>query len=208
MTEIINNYKFSEELPTETEAMLNARHAALELGQVPISVALGNQLAFIVAATDAQNLVEIGTGTGLSGLWLLAGNPLATLTSIDSDPTNHDLAREAFAASQHGSTSNRLITGKPDEVLPRLNDESYDLALLNATSPALASHFIHALRLVKPGGVVLVSDVLRGGRVASPAARDDQTSIIRNLIASLPELGTVWNVLPIGSGLLQVVKSR
>ncbi|MGB3414915.1 MAG: class I SAM-dependent methyltransferase [Microbacteriaceae bacterium] len=206
MTEIINNYKFSEELPTETEPMQNARRAALELAQSPISAALGQQLAIMVAASGAQNVVEIGTGTGLTGLWILAGNPSASLSSIDSDATNHDLARQAFAQGAPESNAQRLITGNPDEVLPRLNDASYDVALFDAQSPQLASYLMHALRLVKPGGMVLAYHPLRGGKLAAPTARDEQTGKIRELLASLPDLNVQWNLLAVGTGLLQIIK--
>ncbi|MEV9402389.1 methyltransferase, partial [Klebsiella pneumoniae] len=81
----------------EPEHIARARAHALELGAAPISPAVGAQIAVLAAASRALNVVEVGTGGGVSGLWLLHGSPRATLTTIDSEPEHLGAARQAFA---------------------------------------------------------------------------------------------------------------
>ena len=78
--------RFAAESVVEPDHIARARAAALELGAAPISAEVGAQAAVIAAASAALNIVEIGTGAGVSGLWLLHGSPRATLTTIDSEP--------------------------------------------------------------------------------------------------------------------------
>src|SRR5690606_12809837 len=77
------SWKYAEEFPVEPPAMQLARQHSLELGIDPISPAAGAQLAVLAAAINATSILEIGTGAGVSGLWLLQGAPAATLTTID-----------------------------------------------------------------------------------------------------------------------------
>src|SRR5690242_20489246 len=67
--------RFVDEATAEPEHIARARAHALELGATPLSAALGAQVAVLAAASQALNIVEIGTGAGVSGLWLLHGSP-------------------------------------------------------------------------------------------------------------------------------------
>ena len=66
-------WKFLNEFDVESSTQAKARAISLEHGVNVISPAVGAQLALVAAATNATNIIEIGTGLGLSGLWLLAG---------------------------------------------------------------------------------------------------------------------------------------
>ena len=79
------NWKFSDDSVVESEAVIRARQQSLELGIDAISPAVGAQSAVIAAATGARSILEVGTGAGVSGIWLLTGAPGATLTSIDTE---------------------------------------------------------------------------------------------------------------------------
>ena len=90
---------------------------------MPVSAGVGSALRFLASAVTARAVVEVGTGTGLSGLWLLRGmRPDGVLTSIDVDPEHQRIARAAFTASGHGPSRLRLINGMGLEVLSRLTD--------------------------------------------------------------------------------------
>ena len=103
----------SEFLP-EDEALQAARRDAAELGGVtPVSPATGAALRFLAAAVTAKTMVEIGTGCGSSGIWLLRGaRPDAVLTSVDSEPEHQRLARLSLAAAGFPANRYRLISGK------------------------------------------------------------------------------------------------
>ena len=141
----------------------------------PISAGVGAQCAVIAAASQALNIVEIGTGAGVSGLWLLHGSPRATLTTIDNEPEHLGAARQAFAEAKIPPARARFITGRAAEVLPRMNEASYDIVLVDADPEGVIEYVEHGLRLVRAGGTVLVPRVLGGGAVADPVRRDAVT---------------------------------
>jgi len=194
---------------TEPEHIARARQHARELGAAPVSAAVGAQLAFLAAATAARTIIEVGTGAGVSGLWLLHGAPEATLTTIDSEPEHLAAARESFQAARVPSTRVRWITGRAAEVLPRMNEAAYDLVLVDADPEHVIDYVAHGLRLARPGGTVLVPRVLAGGKVADPVQRDDLTTTYRTLLRETQESAAVVAALaPVGEGLLQLTTVR
>ena len=74
------NWKYVDESVVETDAVVKARQQSLELGIEPVSPAVGAQLAVIAAAARAESIIEIGTGVGVSGLWMLQAVRGAMLT--------------------------------------------------------------------------------------------------------------------------------
>src|SRR3546814_1246281 len=99
------NQRFVLEATVEPEHIARARAQSLELGADPISPPVGAQIAVLAAASRALNIVEIGTGGGVSGLWLLHGSPRATLTTIHNEPEHLGAARAAFADRSEEHTS-------------------------------------------------------------------------------------------------------
>jgi predicted O-methyltransferase YrrM len=201
------NWKFAEELVVEPAAMAEARLHSLELGIEPVSPAVGAQIAVIAAATSALNIVEIGTGVGVSGLWLLHGARRGILTSIDTELDYQLSAKKAFADAGIAPNRVRLIAGRALDVLPRMNESSYDIVLVDA-DPALVIEYVeHGLRLVRPGGTVLVTHALWRDRVADPAQRDENVSNYRALLKEIAVSDAVVSALStVGDGLLQLTK--
>ncbi len=199
------NNRFADEATVEPDHIVRARAHALELGAAPVSPAVGAQCAVIAAASQARNIVEIGTGAGVSGLWLLHGSPRATLTTIDNEPEHLGAARKAFADARIPPARARFITGRASEVLPRMNEASYDIVLVDADPEGVIEYVEHGLRLVRAGGTVLVPRVLAGGAVADPVRRDPVTSAYRSLIQETQASPAVIGALSIvGEGLLQL----
>ncbi|WP_167138942.1 class I SAM-dependent methyltransferase [Diaminobutyricimonas sp. TR449] len=207
MSEKELNWKFAEEFVVETPEIIQARHHSLEQGIEPISAAVGAQLAVIAAATNASNIVEIGTGVGVSGLWLFTGAPNATLTSIDSELDYQQTARRMFADAGIPAARTRLITGRAREVLPRMNEGSYDIVFVDADPHSVIEYVEHGLRLARVGGTVLVAHALWRDRVADPAQRDDTVADFRLLLNEIAASSAVISALsPVGDGLLQLTK--
>lgn len=197
--------RYALEATVEPESIERARARAVELGADPISAAVGAQIAVVTAATAALNIVEIGTGAGVSGLWLLHGSPRATLTTIDNEPEHLAAARTAFTEAKVPPARARFITGRAADVLPRMNEASYDIVLVDADADGVIEYVEHGLRLVRAGGTVLVSRVLAGGAVADPVRRDAVTSAYRSLIQETQSSPAVLGALSIvGEGLLQL----
>jgi predicted O-methyltransferase YrrM len=201
------NWKFAEEFVVERADIAQARQHSLELGVEAVTPSVGAQLAVIAAATAAQNIIEIGTGLGVSGLWLMSGAPDATLTTIDSELDYQQLARRAFLEAGIPANRARLIGGKAQDVLPRMNEASYDVVFIDADPVSVVEYVEHGLRLVRRGGTVLVAHALWRGRVADPAQRDDTVANFRLLLTEIAASDAVISSLsPVGDGLLQLTK--
>ena len=205
MIDYAANHRFAEEATDEPEVIARARAHALELGAAPISAAVGAQCAVIAATSAATSIIEIGTGAGVSGLWLLHGSPRATLTTIDNEPEHLAAARTAFTEAKIPPARSRFITGRAADVLPRMNEASYDIVLVDADPEGVIEYVEHGLRLVRAGGTVLVPRALRGGAVADPVRRDPITTAFRSLIQETQASPAVLGALSIvGEGLLQL----
>jgi len=205
MSEHDANARFARETIVEPVAISRARTHAVELGASPISPEVGAQLAVLAAASGARSMVEIGTGAGVSGLWLLRGAPQAVLTTIDNEPEHLAAARQAFADAKIPPAKARFITGRAADVLPRMNESSYDIVLIDADAENVIEYVEHGLRLVRTGGLVLVPRVLAGGRTADPVQRDTVTSAYRSLVQETQESPAVLAALSTtGEGLLQL----
>ncbi|MCU1479973.1 MAG: methyltransferase [Subtercola sp.] len=201
------NWKYAEDFVTEPAVIASARAHALELGVESVSPGIGAQLAVLAGTSSAKAIVEIGTGVGVSGLWMFAGAPQATITSIDTEVDRQQSARAAYLDAGIPANRIRLITGKARDVLPRMNENTYDLVLVDADAESVIEYVEHALRLVRVGGTVLVPHALWRDRVADPAQRDDTVADFRSLLSELSQSAAVITALsPIGDGLLQVTK--
>ncbi len=207
MSDKDSSWKFAEEFVVERPDIAEARQHSVELGVDAMSPATGAQLAVISAATAAASVIEIGTGVGVSGLWMFTGAPAATLTSIDIEPDYQDSARKAFLEAGIAANRVRLITGRALEVLPRMNEASYDIVLVDADQQSVIEYVEHGLRLARQGGTVLVAHALWRDRVADPAQRGDTVNAFRTLLKEIAGSDAVISALsPVGDGLLQLTK--
>ncbi len=201
------SWRFAEEFVAEPEAIALARQHSRELGIDAVTPAMGAQLAVLAAAGSSRSILEIGTGAGVSGLWLLRGAPLAVLSSIDVEFEHQQVARTAFADADVPANRIRLITGTASAVLPKMNDGAYDLVFIDADPESLLDYVEHGLRIARRGGIVVVAHALWRGRVADPAARDDTVADHRALLATIADSSAVAAALSTaGDGLLQLVK--
>ena len=207
MSDKESNWKYTEDFVVEPDHILAARQHSLELGIEAVTPAVGSQAAVLAAASRASSIIEIGTGVGVSGLWLLSGAPRATLTSIDSELDHQQNARTAFTDAGIAANRVRLITGRARDVLPRMNEASYDIVFVDADPASVIEYVEHGLRLVRVGGAVLVPHALWKGRVANPALRDDTSVAFRTLLQEISRSTAVISSLsPAGDGLLQLIK--
>ncbi len=200
---------YVEEYLPEDEPLLMARASAAEVGGAPpVSPTTGAALRFVAAAVSAKAVVEIGTGCGASGIWMLRGMRRdGVLTSVDVDPEHQRLARRVFVEAGFPPNRYRLIGGKAAEVLPRLTDGAYDLVFCDADKHEYPDYLTAALRLLRPGGVVAFDNALWGGRVADPACTDAETVAIREVCERVrQDEGLIPLLLQVGDGLLAAVK--
>ena len=192
----------------EDDILAAARARAEEVGVVPIGAGGGAALRFLASVLDARAVVEIGTGTGVSGLWLLRGmRSDGVLTTVDIEAEHQRLAKETFGDAGIPPNRARTIAGAGLDVLPRLTDGHYDLVFCDGDKREYAAYLAEALRLLRPGGVVAFDNALWHDRVADPAQRDEETIAIRELGRTVAENESLVPVLlPVGDGLLVAKK--
>jgi predicted O-methyltransferase YrrM len=191
----------------DDEALVSARARAQDLGCLPVTVGTGAALRMLAAALCARAVVEIGTGAGVSGLYLLRGmSPDGVLTSIDIEPEFHRAARTSFREADIAPGRTRLIPGRALDVLPRLTDGGYDLVFVDAARVEYPYYCKQGIELLRRGGVIAFHNVPAGSRAAD--RRDSESLAVRELARALREdERLVPALLPLGGGLLVAAKN-
>jgi predicted O-methyltransferase YrrM len=204
----LDSVAYAESFVPEDEVIATARDRARELGCVPIGPAGGALLRVLAAATGAHAVAEVGTGAGVSGLYLLGGMAAdGVLTTVYVEGENQRAAKEAFTEAGIAATRYRMINGSAAEVLPRLRDGAYDLVFVDADKTTYAVYYEQAVRLLRPGGVVAFDNALWHDRVADPAQRDADTVVLRDLGKAVrDDKRLLPALLPVGDGLLVAAK--
>lgn len=199
---------YAEFFVPESEAVVAARDRAAELGCVATGSGTAAALAFLAASVNARAVVEIGTGVGVSGVSLLAGMTAdGILTTIDIEAEHQRAARKAFTDAGIAPGRTRLINGRALDVLPRLTDGAYDLVFVDGDRTEYPQYVAEALRLLRPGGLLVVDGALAGDRVADPTQRDAETVAVRDAGRTVRDDETlVAALLPVGDGLLTAVR--
>lgn len=202
------SWSYTEAQPIEDSVLRRARERSHELGLFPVSQGVAALLTVLAASSKAATAVEIGTGAGVSGVALLNGlGPKAVLTTIDPDVDHLKAARIAFAESGSPANRTRTISGRAQDVLPRLTDAAYDLVFIDADKPSFPDYLTQAIRLLKSGGLLIINDALDKDRVSDPAIRDASTVILRKVGKMIRENDSLVSaMLPTGDGLLLAVK--
>ncbi|SDE12552.1 O-methyltransferase [Auraticoccus monumenti] len=201
-------WEWTETFVPESPTADDARRAALRSGGQVVSQGTASLLTLLARTVSAKAVVEIGTGGGVSGLALLSGMAKGgVLTSVDPEAEDQADARRALLAA--GITSNRfrLITGRSLDVLPRLSDGVYDLVLVGGDKLEYVEYVAQALRLLRPGGLLVVLDVLWSGRTADAGNEEDETIVIREALEAVTETEDLTHaLLPVGDGVLVAVR--
>ena len=193
---------------SEDAVLAAARERAVEIGAGAVTPAVGALLSLLTKLSGGKAVAEVGTGAGVSGLWLLSGmSDDGVLTTIDIEPEYLRLAKQAFAEAGIGPSRTRLIGGRAQEVLTRLADQSYDLVFIDADPIDQPDYVVEGVRLLRPGGVIVVHRAALGGRAGDPAARDAEVTAVREAARLIAEDERLTPALvPLGDGLLAAVR--
>ena len=199
---------YAEFFVPESDVVLSARSRAADLGSAPTGSGTAAALTFLAATVSARSVVEIGTGTGVSGLHLLAGMAAdGILTTIEVEAEYQRAAKKAFNEAGIAPTRTRLINGRALDVLPRLTDSAYDLVFVDGARTEYPQYVTEAVRLLRPGGILIVDGALAGDKVADPTQRDADTVAVRDAGRQVRDDENLTSVLvPLGDGLLAAVK--
>lgn len=194
---------FAETFVQEDYYMQLARKNGEEIGVQDPSPAVGNFLKFVTQLISAKSVIEIGTSSGVGGLWVLQGlSSDGVLTTIDAEREHSKIARNIFEEADIAVTKYRIITGNLIDVVGKLADDSYEL-LITRDAMDLFEVVQESHRLLKRGGLLVVDQALSGGKVADTTQRDPESISRRDAIKVIKE-DARWNssVIPIGAGIL------
>ncbi|WP_063798088.1 O-methyltransferase [Streptomyces sp. 150FB] len=202
------SWAFADAFVAEDEALLWARDRARESGLRSVSPGTGAALRLLAATLDAKAVAEIGTGTGVSGSYLLQGMRTdGVLTTVDTEPERQQFARQAFRAAGFTGNRARFIPGRALDVLPRLADGGYDLVFCDGDRLESLEYLAESLRLLRPGGLVCFEGMFSHGRTVDSSAQPSEVLRVRELLRTVresPEL--LPALLPVGDGLLCAVR--
>lgn len=157
------------------DATLEANKRA-GLPPIDVSAPQGKLLHLLASAIRAQRILEIGALGGFSTIWLArALTAGGTVVTVEFDPRHAEVARANVA---HAGVADRvdLRVGAALDVLPKIESEGgapFDLSFIDADKANNAAYFHWALKLSRPGALIIVDNVVRDGSVADPNARDD-----------------------------------
>ncbi|WP_301146386.1 O-methyltransferase [Mycobacterium simiae] len=193
---------------SEDAILAAARERSVDIGAGAVTPAVGALLSMLTKLSGGKAVAEVGTGAGVSGLWLLSGmSDDGVLTTIDIEPEYLRLAKQAFSEAGIGPSRTRLISGRAQEVLTRLADESYDLVFIDADPIDQPDYVVEGVRLLRSGGVIVVHGAALGGRAGDPAARDDEVLAVREAARLIAEDERLTPALvPLGEGVLAAVR--
>lgn len=196
-------HSISEDALTAT-----ARERAVDSGAGAVTPAVGALLSVLAKVAKAKAVVEVGTGVGVSGLWLLSGmRDDGVLTTIDVEPEHQRLAKQAFAEAGVGPSRTRLISGRAQDVLTRLADESYDLVFIDADPVDQPQFVTEGVRLLRSGGAIVIHRAALGGRAGDAGANDREVLAVREAARLIAEDERLTPVLvPLGDGLLAAAR--
>lgn len=156
--------------------------AAAGLPAISVSPAQGRLLYLLARAVGARRILEIGTLGGYSAIWLArALAPDGLLITLEIEPRHAEVARSNVAkAGLEASVNVRL--GRALETLATFSSsQPFDMVFIDADKPSNPDYFAHALRLTRPGGFIVVDNVVRGGAVIDSGSADPAVQGVRRL---------------------------
>jgi predicted O-methyltransferase YrrM len=177
---------FNRVLHTEDDALRAAREACAAAGMPPIEVSAqhGKLLALLATTTHASQVLEIGTLAGYSTICLARGvGPDGRVVTLEYEPKHAEVARANLARA---GVEDRVevIVGAALDTLPKLSErgETFDLIFIDADKENNVAYVEWAIKLGRPGSVIVVDNIARMGRVLNPADDDQQARAVLDML--------------------------
>lgn len=181
----IDRYLTDALLPPDEalEAALAASDAA-GLPAIAVAPNQGRMLELFARSIGARRILEIGTLGGYSTIWLGRALPSdGRLISLEFDPHHADVARNNIL---HAGLADRVEVrvGRAVDNLPGLEAEGagpFDMVFIDADKPSNPDYFAWAMKLTRPGSLIIVDNVVRAGAVANAASSDANVLGVRRM---------------------------
>jgi caffeoyl-CoA O-methyltransferase len=204
---------YLDRLLPRREALLAELEAHAAEHGVPISdPEVGRLLRVLARSVGARAILEIGTAIGYGTLCLARGAEAARVLSIDEDPVRLAFARDVLTRAGVADRV-ELVEGAALEVLVKLIQAGagpFDLVYVDARKTEYRRYLDASLQLLRPGGLVVIDNLLWKGRIAEPSGEDDPDAraigAFNGYLMSHPQLEAV--VLPLGDGVGLATKTK
>jgi predicted O-methyltransferase YrrM len=175
----------------DPDAALDAAQRAADAAGLPaisVSAAQGKFLHLLARIRGARRILEIGTLAGYSTIWLArALPPGGELISLEFDPRHAEIARANLSRAGLGDRVDVRV-GRAIEALPDLvTGNPFDLIFIDADKPSTADYFRWAVKLSRPGTVIVIDNVVRDGRIIDANGDGDVQGMRRFLEAAAAE---------------------
>jgi predicted O-methyltransferase YrrM len=178
-------------LHTEDDALRAARESAAEadMPAIEVSAQHGRLLSLLARMTSAKRVLEIGTLAGYSTINLARGaGPDGRVVTLEFEPRHAEVARANF---ERAGVADRIevIVGAALDTLPRLAErgETFDMFFIDADKENNVAYVEWAIKLGRPGSVIVVDNIARMGRVLDPAPDDHQARAVRDMFDMIGE---------------------
>ena len=185
----VDNY-FADTIVPSDEVLDAALARSAEAGLPSIQVApnQGKLLAILAQSIGARTILEIGTLGAYSTIWLArALPPGGSMVTLEFDPKHADIARKNLAQAGLSEVV-EVRVGRAAESLPKLAAEArppFDLVFIDADKPSNTIYFEWALRLTRPGSLIIIDNVVRSGKVVDPDSDDASVQGVRQFMSRM-----------------------
>jgi len=168
--------------PALDDALASSEAAGLP--PIQVSAPQGKLLEVFARIQSATRILEVGTLGGYSTIWLARGLAAdGRLVTLEVDPKHAAIAAGNIARAGFGDRV-ELRLGNALEILPQLAEEGYgpfDLAFIDADKPSIPEYFTWALKMSRPGSLIIVDNVIRDGAVIDADSDDPSVLGVRRL---------------------------
>ena len=189
-------------LPQYLEDLTRATYERMQSPQMLTGPIEGTLLQFLVWTAGAKSVLEIGTFSGFSANMMAAGLPHdGVVVTCEKDPEAVEMAREYLRRSPHGHKVD-IRVGDALDTLKSLTGP-FDLVFIDGEKTEYQDYYERALELLSPRGIIVVDNVLWGGRVLDPAeASDHAIATFNRRLRQDPRVKHV--LLPVRDGIMLV----
>lgn len=212
LSDELHEYLLSVSL-RESEVMQRLRAETAEHPQSNMQIApeQGQFLQFLVRLIGARRTIEVGVFTGYSALAVASVlPPTGTLVACDVNEEYTEVARRYW---KEAGVADRidLRIAPAEETLSALiedgQDGTFDFSFIDADKEAYDTYYEQSLRLLRPGGVIALDNVFRGGQVANPDVEDESVRAIQRLNEKIHDDERVdLSMLPLADGVTLAMK--
>jgi predicted O-methyltransferase YrrM len=189
--------RYITDLVVPADAVLEAALAdsvAAGLPAISVSPNQGKFLHLLARVQGARSILEIGTLGGYSTIWLARAMPEGgRLVTLESEPKHAEVARANIARANLSAVVS-LRLGRALDTLPQLDAEGekpYDFVFIDADKVSTPEYFGWALKLTRPGSLIVVDNVVRKGAVVEDSSDDPSVQGVRRfyeMLASEPRV--------------------